>query len=251
MRTNWARHTRGTSPRLPFAAGSRGCSRAWAHYASRPPHHTARKLVRAAGWLLGIFGLWVSLWGVTGCSTESECRNQSCVCVAGANCKFDCEAPPCHIECRGDNDECSGACANGECSCGKHSNCDFSCDAPPCHVDCADSTTCGGTCANGSCTCGDDATCSFECSAGPCHVTCGRGAHCNGECANGTCQCGPNGNCEFTCNDGNCKTRCPSGAQCLLRCEANTPDCAFDECGSAVTQCADGVLACGRDCPAQ
>jgi hypothetical protein len=215
------------------------------------PSELYRTFVRRTCTAQLVASLWATAMLALGCTNEADCENQSCVCLAGADCKFECEAPPCHIECRGDNDECIGACANGECSCGEHSNCDFQCDAPPCHVDCANSTTCSGTCANGTCSCGNDATCAFECSAGPCHVSCGDGSNCLGECANGTCACGRNGNCEFTCTDGNCKTQCPNGAECLLRCGANTAGCQFDECSGGVTQCSDGILACGRDCPAK
>jgi len=62
------------------------------------------------------------------------CRNGTCACPSGDDCRFVCSAPPCHVTCEGDNGSCQAVCANGTCTCGSGSSCDFACKAPPCHV---------------------------------------------------------------------------------------------------------------------
>ena len=198
-------------------------------------------------------GLLLSLaWS---CRTvDADCSNGACVCAAGSSCDFDCAAPPCNVECEGDNPECTAACGNGSCTCGPGSTCEFECQSPPCHVDCRAETDCRGTCANGTCTCAAGSRCELDCDAGPCHVTC-EGGHerCDGECANGTCHCGPDSRCDFLCQDSNCAVECEAGSTCVLRC----PDGRLGEQGCQFTRCAAGepvlceaeqALVCGAGC---
>jgi hypothetical protein len=184
---------------------------------------------------------------------DDDCEDGTCVCASGASCEFECEEPPCHVDCKGNNDECTGACGNGTCTCGSESNCDFACRASPCHVDC-NGDSCTGTCANGECSCDRGGSCSFECSKGPCHVDCaGDNSHCSGTCENGTCHCGPDSHCEFTCADNNCHVMCEAGATCTLSCPGGSPEtqgCLIDTCAAGdSTQCDDGTIRCGTPCP--
>jgi hypothetical protein len=204
-------------------------------------------------WVLG----WSSAFGVgLACSHgPADCSNGTCVCEAGASCEFECEAPPCHIDCAGDNEDCHGVCGNGECTCGDESHCDFACHSPPCHVACGHGSECAGTCANGSCSCAAGSTCDFECQSGPCHVLCqGDHPHCDGTCANGTCACGPDSACAFECLDANCTATCAAGSACSLRCPGGSPGaqgCSFTSCAAGpATVCDDGeTIVCGTTCP--
>ncbi|MBL9025786.1 MAG: hypothetical protein JNL21_26560 [Myxococcales bacterium] len=147
---------------------------------------------------------------------EATCENGLCTCEAGANCDFECDAPPCHVDC-GEGSDCSGACANGTCECAPEATCDFACDAPPCHVTCAgDNPSCSGTCANGTCACGSNSSCAFTCSAGPCHVTC----------------------------DGTCVVDCPPDT-------AGTQNCDITSCAAGeIVVCPGGAATtCGAPCP--
>src|SRR5687768_16608298 len=92
------------------------------------------------------------------CSERGDCSNGTCVCEVGQSCEFDCAAPPCHVDCAGDNAQCDGVCGNGECTCRGDSACTFECHSPPCHVECGPGTDCSGTCANGECTCAAGST---------------------------------------------------------------------------------------------
>lgn len=183
------------------------------------------------------------------------CANDACVCPLGESCDIPCAAPPCHLDCAGDNPDCRGQCGNGECRCGSGSHCDFGCHSPPCHVHCEAGSTCTGTCANGTCRCDQGSVCALSCSAGPCHVDCaGDNAQCDGECANGTCRCGPNSRCEFVCTDGNCQAVCESGSSCVLRCPggaAGAQGCSFSACAAGEpTVCPSGdAVACNAPCP--
>lgn len=106
------------------------------------------------------------------------CRNGTCACPAGDDCRFTCAAPPCHVTCEGDNPNCEAACANGTCTCGGGSSCAFTCAAPPCHVTCEPNSSCSGTCADGQCVCEAGSDCTFTCAASPCHTSCAAGARC-------------------------------------------------------------------------
>jgi len=187
---------------------------------------------------------------------QADCSNGECVCEAGASCDFECVAPPCTVECVGDNPECVAACGNGECRCGAGSACAFECQSPPCHVDCQADTECSGTCANGDCTCAVGSRCEFACDAGPCHVTCeGEHERCAGACANGTCRCGPNSRCDFACNDANCPVECEAGSTCTLRCPGGTvgeQGCRFTSCAAGEPVVCEGgeLLVCGATCEA-
>lgn len=197
----------------------------------------------------------LSLASLVACSQPAACRSGDCVCPLGAICETECAAPPCSIDCAGDNPHCSGACANGDCTCGTGSDCDLRCDAPPCHASCEDGSTCTAECANGDCTCGRGSRCAFECNAGPCHVTCdGDNEICSGVCSNGTCSCGPDSGCEFTCDAGPCHTECAAGSTCLVRCpngNAGTQDCDILSCAAGEpVVCPDGMATvCGVPCP--
>ncbi|MEM9454085.1 MAG: hypothetical protein AAGF11_07890 [Myxococcota bacterium] len=221
-----------------------------------------------------IWGVWTS-WAVGAFSTfmvlglilslgfacrpvQADCSNGDCVCEVGASCDFECEAPPCHVDCAGDNPECVAACGNGDCRCGAGSTCTFECQSPPCHVDCEAQTECRGTCANGDCTCVAGSRCDFACDAGPCHVTC-EGGHdlCAGVCANGTCRCGVDSRCDFECMDANCPVVCEAGSICTLRCpggQIGQQGCRFDTCAAGEPTRCEGregeepALVCGAGC---
>lgn len=190
----------------------------------------------------------------SGCDDDPPpyCGSGDCVCSHGASCAFGCDAPPCSVNCVGNNRFCGGDCANGSCECGRGSYCDFACAAPPCHVDCAEHSNCVGTCANGTCTCSVGASCRFDCDAGPCHVECsGQNHDCRGVCANGTCHCGAESSCAFECSDSNCKIECSPSASCVLECPKGDAGstCVFSEC-SAQTICPDGrFVTCNAPCP--
>jgi hypothetical protein len=168
-------------------------------------------------WLraLWVMGLWAGFLG--GCGGTQDCSNGECSCAPGAQCEFECDAPPCHVTCEGSNPSCHGECGNGTCTCGESSSCDFDCKAGPCHVDCE-----------------------------------GNNASCEGTCANGTCHCGTGSSCEFECLDDNCKFNC-DGA-CVVDCSEDgksKANCAINSCalGDVVT-CPDGLhLSCGAACP--
>src|SRR5688572_3762732 len=102
--------------------------------------------------------LVVSALCLAGCD-DDDCENGSCICERGESCELECDAPPCHVVCEGDNPECSATCGNGDCACGVDSDCDFDCHSPPCHVDCAPDSNCSGVCANGDCDCEPGASC--------------------------------------------------------------------------------------------
>lgn len=216
---------------------------------SLPPRTPRWSQALALGLLAFVVGV------VLGCVT-ADCSNGACVCPPGASCEFECDAPPCHVECEGDNPECEGSCANGDCNCGPGSNCEFECDAPPCHVECEPGSDCVGDCANGNCTCELGSSCAFGCDAGPCHVDCvGDNPSCDGTCANGSCTCGPNSACAFICSDHNCGVNCGEGSSCVLTCptgDAGGQGCRFDSCAAGEpTLCPDGLsLVCGdAPCP--
>jgi hypothetical protein len=200
-----------------------------------------------------IFFVLFSLFFFIGCANNGECRGSDCSCGEGASCEFECNAPPCKVDCQGNNPSCVGACANGDCECGPGSSCDLSCASEPCHADCRDSS-CRAECGNGDCTCSSGSECDFKCTSGPCHVMCeGNHESCNGQCANGSCTCGPNSVCHFECTDANCAFVCESGSSCLAHCPTGTPGnqgCDFTECADGVVLCPDGkTLACNAECP--
>ena len=196
-----------------------------------------------------------SLAGGT-CHT-GDCSNGECACPTGASCDFECASPPCHVDCEGNNSQCTGICGNGECTCGQGSQCDFECHSPPCHVTCERDTVCTGTCGNGDCTCGQGSECAFTCTSGPCHVACeGGNRSCSGECANGTCTCGSNSECSFVCIDGDCAIDCAANSSCVLTCQVGEPGaqgCRFSACGAGEpVLCPDGnTLVCGAECPSR
>jgi hypothetical protein len=196
----------------------------------------------------------------SGCDDDHHsfvCANDTCWCGRGAECVTACAAPPCHLECLGDNPRCDGECANGDCVCGEASQCDFACQSPPCHVDCKRGADCSGQCANGTCTCERGASCELTCNSGPCHVRCaGDNPRCDGECANGSCTCEAGSTCRFTCIDHNCSATCAAGASCVLDCplgRAGTQGCTFTTCAAgSPTVCPDGfTVTCGAPCPVQ
>jgi hypothetical protein len=197
------------------------------------------------------FALVVPWLAFAGCD-DDDCDDGTCVCASGSSCEFECDEPPCHVDCKGNNDSCKGACGNGDCTCGKGSDCDFSCVQSPCHVDC-NGDSCSGTCANGDCSCARGGSCDFRCSKGPCHVDCaGDNPNCDGTCSNGTCHCGPDSHCNFTCADHNCHVECEAGSTCTLSCpdgEPGTQGCLIDTCAAGEpVVCADGTIACGVAC---
>jgi hypothetical protein len=183
------------------------------------------------------------------------CENGTCWCGPDDPCSVSCVAPPCHLQCAGDNPSCVGECANGDCECGEQAACAFACHSPPCHVRCDSLSDCSGECANGTCTCERGAACAFECRSGPCHVQCaGDNPQCDGECANGNCACGSGSSCHFSCTDRNCSASCAAGAQCALTCPGGRPGqqgCSFTTCAAGPpTICPDGVTTtCGMPCP--
>lgn len=200
--------------------------------------------------------LCMSIAWLSGCKRHGYCDGSDCVCEEGQKCDFECDDPPCHVECKGDNPECYGECANGECSCGPGSDCEFTCKAEPCHVDCEDSN-CDGECGNGDCTCERGSECSFSCKSGPCHVICeGDNDRCDGQCANGSCSCGPDSTCFFECTDANCSFICEPGSSCSATCPGGTPGaqgCRFTQCAAGTaTVCPDGeTIVCGASCPGE
>lgn len=182
------------------------------------------------------------------------CENGRCYCLDDERCEIPCYAPPCHVDCLGEDVTCVAECGNGECYCGDGADCTFGCHSPPCHVNCELGASCTGTCENGTCRCARGADCVFDCGSGPCHVQCeGDNGTCDGECSNGTCACGPNSSCSFKCLDGNCSVSCAAGASCVLECpggRAGEEDCDFDRCEGAQTTCANGThVACDAPCP--
>lgn len=182
------------------------------------------------------------------------CENGHCYCLDEQRCEIPCRAPPCHVDCLGDESVCTAECGNGECYCDEGADCAFGCHSAPCHVDCEAGSTCTGTCENGTCRCARGASCAFDCGSGPCHVQCeGDNARCEGECSNGTCACGPNGSCSFKCLDGNCSATCAEGASCVLECPSGRTGeahCDFDRCEGARTQCPSGeTVTCDAPCP--
>jgi hypothetical protein len=201
-----------------------------------------------------MFVLLLGIFALGGCKRHGYCDEGDCVCEKGQRCEFECDAPPCHVDCEGDNPECFGECANGSCSCGPGSDCEFTCKAEPCHVACEDSS-CDGECGNGDCTCERGSDCSFSCKSGPCHVVCeGENKRCDGQCANGSCSCGPDSTCFFECTDANCSFLCEAGSACSATCPGGTPGaqgCQFTQCAAgAATVCPDGeTIVCGVPCP--
>lgn len=208
--------------------------------------------MRSIQWLLQVPLVFFLL--LTGCSKDDGyCRGDSCICDVGESCDFPCNAPPCKVECAGENPECTGACANGDCGCGPGSNCDLTCASEPCHVECLDSS-CIAECGNGDCTCSLGSTCDFRCTSGPCHVLCeGNHENCSGQCANGNCTCGANSVCNFECTHANCAFICEAGSSCLASCPGGTPGtqgCRFTQCEGEEVLCPDGkTLACNAECP--
>jgi len=207
--------------------------------------------------LLG-FSAWLGVTWLGGCSDDDPppCANGRCVCSVGESCTIPCAAPPCQVDCRGNNPSCRGQCGNGDCRCGPDSHCELGCQSPPCHVSCEPRSECSAVCANGTCSCGQGSSCVFSCAAGPCHVECaGENSRCDGECANGSCDCGPDSTCHFRCLDGNCAASCPAGASCTLQCpdaRAGEQGCRFEECaaGEPLVCPGGGVTACNAVCPA-
>lgn len=212
-----------------------------------------RRSILAPRILLAFVLLFLLSWLFIGCR-DGSCQDGTCSCPVGGDCEFECEAPPCHVACEGENGACIGECANGECTCGPGSSCDFGCTSPPCHVACEEAD-CEGVCANGDCTCEEGSSCSFTCDTGPCHVLCdGDNERCDGQCQNGSCTCGPDSTCSFECLDHNCSFTCAEGASCVASCPSGSPGtqgCAFTECAAGeVELCDDGkTMTCGADCP--
>lgn len=148
----------------------------------------------------------------------------------------------------------AGHCEGGMCACPPGARCEFECETPPCHVECA-GADCLGACANGDCTCEEESSCSFTRERGPCHVLFqGDNERCDGQRENGSCTCGPDSTCSFECLDGNCSFICEPGARCVARCAVGSPGsqgCTFTVCAAGeVTLCDDGeTMTCGAACP--
>lgn len=192
-----------------------------------------------------------------GCGDDGGvyCDHDRCYCTEGHDCELFCGAPPCSVECNGEDTTCVAECGNGSCDCGEGASCELECHSPPCHVSCDRDTVCTGTCANGTCRCARGAACSFECQSGPCHVQCA-GDHpaCDGTCENGTCACGPNSSCNFRCLDDNCSATCAAGSSCVLECatgRAGEQGCDFRSCAAGTpTVCPGGTaITCNAPCP--
>jgi hypothetical protein len=114
---------------------------------------------------------------------------------------------------------------------------------------------CGDTCG------GPD--CDLSCPDRPCdcELDCPADGNCKPKCEHHDCaiDCRGLDKCEATCKDSDCTidctgtrecdhVKCEDGSGCLLDC-TGTERCQFDACDGDVTSCADGLLACNRDCP--
>ena len=175
------------------------------------------------------------------CNLFEDCPSDCCgdgFCSPGESCLVDC-------------------CGNGECDYASGESC-VSCgiDCGPCTLShgCDESTVAasdGAYCE--SCVCGQDPTCcdvawDLDCVAlcGQCGMGCGaqsgglgcfqnlKGPGCGG-CGCEACVCAQN---DYCCTTG-------WDEQCVQLCDAT--DCQFD-CGSAQTECGDGICSTGEDC---
>jgi hypothetical protein len=157
------------------------------------------------------------------------------------------------------SDDCAPVCGDAICSpsetpcvcagdCGMPMKCELTCAAgTSCDWSCAGADECRGKCSSGS-------TCSLDCTdANNCNAECAADAVCKLDCSganNCRSKCGPNSDCTIDCaSANNCdEIECHGGAACTVLC-GSAENCAFKRCTGTQTECADGTLVCGRECP--
>lgn len=136
----------------------------------------------------------------------------------------------------GGPDSCGGGlpglgclCVAGTCTCSATTRCDMTC-GDGCVATCNNTAGCDTACGAG-CTaiCNGTTSCTFAVGQGS-EITCNGTGGCDIDCAGGDCVA--------VCNGTNgCRMDCPLGG-CTITCGVG-PE----------TECAGGVLVCGRDCP--
>jgi len=149
----------------------------------------------------------------TGCT----CTDSACTCAAGTDCKTECGADACSLNCT------QAAKCNGN-----------SDDALS--VTCNDSSACKGIGGDAShATCLATSNCDFKLGAQSV-ATCSAGAVCKLELGTAsTVTCADQSSCNIKCDEG-CRATCAGTAVCAVTCGA---------AASAATVCAAGVYACG------
>jgi hypothetical protein len=192
------------------------------------------------------------------CTATDSCRAGQC---KGSG-TTECPSTPCHIgvcdeeanackqkpgkdgEMCDDGNPCTreATCSEGVC---RGVLCENEC-APgfDCRMDCAQAATCYNTCKeSGSCEidCAGSASCGLACHSTGCTLDCRGAAQCGAKCEGSA-------SCTIDCRDAASCTEviCKPGANCTLLC-AGSPSCSFKECKDPL-HCADGSIACGRDC---
>ncbi|WP_199350984.1 hypothetical protein [Haliangium ochraceum] len=137
-----------------------------------------------------------------------------------------------------------------EVDCYKGEACSVECTAgSACDVECQAGRDCNVQCTGSDCDvdCYDGQLCDVSCEAGAsCHVECGGKST---SCDDIVCRDGAD--CSFECRDAlNCDfATCEDGASCMLSCTEDAANCGFAECEGGATECGNGVVVCGRECP--
>ncbi len=104
--------------------------------------------------------------------------------------------------------------------------------------------------------------CDYTCPNPPCKgITCGliltTGTSCTSECGGpNPCKCTYDAECEFTCVQAPCDVECNYDSKCTLTCgsipagQGGSGSCYINKCSKGpVTNCGNGVYACGMYCP--
>jgi len=153
----------------------------------------------------------------------------------------------------------SAVCGDGVCgmpACGD-GKCCIDCREPKCELTCATGASCDWNCAGADeckSKCSSDSTCLVDCTdVNNCRTECAADAVCKLDCTganNCRSKCGPNSECTVDCaGANNCdEIECQRGAACTVRC-GDAENCKFKRCDGVQTECPDGTLVCGRDCP--
>jgi hypothetical protein len=127
--------------------------------------------------------------------TTVPCGN-TCLCVGGDACQFDCGSFGCNqAECIDVGIRCTGNCVGGDCDmdCDQFATCSYDCPGGGCAFDCDRFSSCTHSCAGGDCEllCDGDADCTLDCTGASfsCRIECQDFGHatCTGNCVTSSC----------------------------------------------------------------
>jgi hypothetical protein len=196
-------------------------------YRAGQPQRVAKSITQENNVHLRIIAVFTFAIAATACGgdggaptctgTGCMCTDSACTCAAGTDCKTECGADACSLNCT------QAAKCNGN-----------SDDALS--VTCSDSSECKGIGGDAShVTCVATSKCDFKLEAQSV-ATCNAGAVCKLQLGTAsTATCSDQSSCNIKC-DGDCHATCTGTAGCAVTCGV---------AGSAATVCSTGVYACG------